>query len=245
MRNGLRQRVALAILVGVLVLAMCSLACSAGAGPGPGADGSEASAHATARAATLRLRIDWVGAEGEPRWADCVGAQLEPGLLLTAAHCLAPPDTAWRLSCRSIDGVHADLQPVPAARVRRHPSHDLALVWAALPPACASGALAIAQNDRDAGPVLTFASDRADDRQDAEPVTHRTWSLVARDDHVLRLRPDGVCLDRGDSGHPMFMLRNGEPELVGILVTGAKDCRDTQTALRLAPLRTWIEQRRQ
>jgi hypothetical protein len=73
---------------------------------------------------------------------------------------------------------------------------------------------------------------------------HAPLIEVSRGDHTLQFHDDTACLDKGNSGHPVFMNGIGPPyKLVGLLISGLGGCPSLQTVVRTDRLAEWIVQK--
>lgn len=197
----------------------------AGGGGAPGA------------AATGVLRLSSGGPGGADRALECVGSWVGGGWILTAGHCLPAPPAELRLTCAAGDGAS---EARPVAAVRRHPTHDLGLMRIAGRSPCGGSVLGLAPAPP---PGTALVARRPAGGSSPAGAADLPLAELARDSHVLRLRPRQGCLDRGDSGTPVLAGRaGGPPEVVAVLISGDPDCRAAQTAVRLDRLLPWIRQ---
>lgn len=173
----------------------------------------------------------------------CGATFLDDKIAVTARHCLVAAAEPVRLVCPTGDSGPAFAE-TQLEQVVSHPTHDIALFRIASAAGCSAP---------EEAPVLEAAADgpyRAWTMAPAPPSTRRSdwtrsqlaFSKLDRDGPVIRTRIQRDCPIRGDSGTGLFSLHQRPPVLQGLLIGGAPDCPGLFVFLRLAPLKSWIEE---
>ena len=205
---------------------------------------------------TLRLQFPKASS---PTWkpppiqSECMGMWIDSQWILTAAHCLPNPDLPRALQID--DGFH--LQSYRALATRFHPSVDALLIQVRrIEPK-------VLQHGCSISPPFAWRNQCIFDENTLETNYLHSESLpwkrffpskglnqprdilwfqeTYRNIRTIDAENLTGCLNRGSSGLPVFSTRTQDKDRpVAMLIRGAKECKGSQTLLRLDRLAPWI-----
>lgn len=173
---------------------------------------------------SLEIAILSTDSNGDVDQRQCIATPVKPDWLLTAAHCIPSNNKAVEIKC----GKHkAHVQTV-----RTHPTHDVVMIK--VDSACAKSTPMFAISATNPGANNLLAQ---------HPDNHSMLKLKIEnyDSHVIRFKTSKACWLPGDSGTPIFISDiNNKYKIIALLISGDPDCSNTQTAVRLQPISSWL-----
>ena len=181
----------------------------------------------------------------------CSGVFATPEWVLTAGHCL---EIGSPQVIATVEGLLAPIA-LPVIRTVAHPSEDVALLQvtgsalsdasvktgtAGTSPIPAGGASVGRLAQGVAVEMAGYGSTESGTTGDLRFLVESIAAIDAASITVSGFGASGACL--GDSGGPLLIRgADGRVEVAGVLSTGSASCRETDTYIRLDPIRGWIQ----